>query len=360
MSQRPLTAHDDRPHEHGGEHGWTESVGFTFADPAIIGIVRATWDPAAQRAEADLLIRLEDGTLVRGSSRRSGVTPRETDLGGIVIDPTEPMQRWTLGLELTAIAFATREDGRMLPAGKSTPVHGSLSVRALAPADGFAARKQTITEQRFASIVSSGSFAQLIAAEGELKIGPRRLRLDALGVRTRTWGVREMDPNDARLVVAFDPGHALWFHRALLGDAEIAVAGSIGTITVPDQLDVHRNDDGTPRRLVLGGTSGDVLAALLAEPGETTDRLILRCRNGDREALGFAELAIRDLPAEPEPAVAAPATAEPEPELAAPAEPEPEPESEPEAAEPEPEPADAEPEPEPEAAGDEAAVDASS
>jgi len=295
MSDRPLTEHDDRPHEHGGEHGWTESVSFTFSDPAIIGIVRATWDPAAQHADADLLIRLEDGSLVRTAQRRNGVTPREPQIGGITITPIEPMQRWTLRFEVTGLIVATDAAGRMRASGRSVPVTGELEVRALGAADGFATRRQTITEQRFASIVSSGSFAQPIAAVGELRIGERRLRLDALGVRARSWGVREVDPGDARVQVAFDPTHAVWFERAILGDAEVAVAGSTGSIKVADQLDVQRADDGTPTKLILGGLSGEVVAALIAEPGEPSDRLVLRCRNGALEALGVAEIAVRDV-----------------------------------------------------------------
>lgn len=302
MSERPLTAHDDRPHEHGGEHGWTESISFSFADPAIIGVLRARWEPGEQQAHADLLLRLEDGTLVRAAERRSGVSPRETTIGGLSIEALEPMQRWTLTFEVTALS-GTARDGAIVAAGRSVAVSGSLEVRALGAADGFATRRQTITEQRFASIVSSGSFAQPIAATGELRVGQRRLRLDALGVRSRTWGVREADPNDARLHVAFDPTHAVWFERGILGDAEVAVAGSAGSIKVPDQLDVHRGADGAPTKLVLGGLSAEVLAVLPADPGEAADRLVLRCRNGNLDALGVAELAIRDAaPAEPEPA----------------------------------------------------------
>jgi hypothetical protein len=114
-------------------------------------------------------------------------------------------------------------------------------------------------------------------------------------VRSRTWGVREADPGDARLHVAFDPAHALWFERGILGDAEVVVGGSIGSIKVADQLDVQRDAAGKPVKVILGGLSGEVLAALLAGPGEPSDRLALRCRYGELEGLGFAEIAVRDV-----------------------------------------------------------------
>lgn len=311
MSDRPLTEHDDRAHEHGGEHGWTETLSLTFSDPAIIGALRLHWDPAERVWHGDVLIRLEDGTVVRAHERRSDAGARDTSVGGIDLETLEPMKHWKLRLDLKAFAAPTAAGILVRPGGKGADLKGQLEIRATGDADGFATRRQTITEQRFASIVSSGSFAQPIAATGELRVGERRLRLDAVGVRARTWGVREHDPSDARIHVAFDAEHALWFERGILGDAEVAVAGSIGSIKVADQLEVTRDDDGTPTKLVLGGLTCEVLAAMIAEPGEPSDRFVLRCRNGALEALGVAELAIRDVA--PVAAVGEPAQAAGEP-----------------------------------------------
>jgi hypothetical protein len=216
MSQRALTEHDDRAHEHGGEHGWTETVSLVFADPAIVGAVRWAWDPGERTIHADLLLRLEDGTVVRVHDRKLGAGPRETATESMTFDTETPMKSWKLKVDAPGLAASTQVDRKVPPGGKRIQVSGELELRAVATADGFASRRQTITEQRFASIVSSGSFAQPVTGTGEFKVGDRRLKLDVCGVRGRSWGVREADPADAKLHAAFDSDHALWFEKAFL------------------------------------------------------------------------------------------------------------------------------------------------
>lgn len=291
MNKRPLESHDDRPHEHGGEDGWIEQITIAFSDPAIVGAVRATWEPIERRAEADLLIRLEDGVMVRGSSRTKDVKAREEEVGGFFFSCSEHMSSWRLAVDLQGLMMAADGEGMM---GRSVPVTGAFELKAVGAADGFGVRRRIVTAQRFASIISSGAFSQPISMEGELLVGDRRLHLQANGVRSRCWGVPEPDPQDARLFVAFDDKHAAWFDRRVLGDTEVSLAGSIGAIKVPSKLEVQRNGEGQPQKLVLGGLSAEVIGQVPADgPGD--ERLIVRCRSGSLEALGIAEIAVRDI-----------------------------------------------------------------
>jgi hypothetical protein len=51
---------------------------------------------------------------------------------------------------------------------------------------------------------------------------------------------------------------------------------------------------GKPERLILGGLAADVLAVLPPEADEPRMRLAVRASLGDKEALGYAELAVSD------------------------------------------------------------------
>ena len=292
MSRRPLEIHDDRPHEHGGEEGWLEQLTFTFADPAIVGTVEATWNPIERRAEAELAIRLEDGVLVRASARENELRAREETVGGFVFACVEQMRVWRLTIDAQAILVSAKPDASMI--GRSVPVSATLELAALADADGFGARRRIVTPQRFASIISSGAFAQPVSVGGDLRIGDRKLRIDAHGIRARRWGVREPDPSDARLYVAFDESNAVWFERGVLGDTDIELGGALGPVKVPSKLAVTRGEGDRPSRLVLGGLAADVVGDLPMDGRFNAQRLFVRCRSGDLEALGVAETAIVD------------------------------------------------------------------
>lgn len=296
MTRRSLEVHDDRPHEHGGEDGWKEHLGFTFSDPAIIGSVRMSWEPIERKAEADLVIRLEDGVLARATARENEVKVREDSIGAFKVACPEQMRVWTLEFNLKGMLLASLNDASMM--GRSVPVTGTLEFVALADADGSAARRRIITAQRFASIISSGSFAQPMKVTGSLRIGDRRMKLDGNGIRTRSWGIREADPSDAQVLIAFDDEHAIWFEKRLLGDTEVDLAGSMGAIKVPSDLEVQRGEDGRATKLILGGTSAEVVGHIPAE-GSNDERLILRCRSGALEGLGIGELALQDPAEEP-------------------------------------------------------------
>lgn len=298
---RALDERDDRPHEHGGEEGWRESLTFVLSDPALIMVVRAGWDPQARRAMADVLMRLEDGVLVRAAFRADGVVTRETEIGDLRFSCEQRLREWsihckTLALMATSDTVLVGAVGRTQapPAmGQARTLSFDLVITALGDADGSATRRRVITDQRFASIVSSGHFDQAVMATGAIEIGDRRLKAEMVGVRSRTWGVREPDPGDARLLVGFDPGHAVWHERLVLSDASIQHTGLRGEGSLPERLQVT-DAEGQPARLVLGGLSAQVLAALAAEPDEPRQRLVVLASLGDHEALGYAELAVAD------------------------------------------------------------------
>ncbi|MFP5223993.1 MAG: hypothetical protein ACLGH3_00300 [Actinomycetota bacterium] len=298
---RSIDERDDRPHEHGGEDGWRESLTYVAADPAVMVVVRATWDPQARTAAGDLLIRLEDGVILRAAFREDRVQTRETSIGALTFGPTERLNSWQLSAETVALVTTpgTVLVGASATGTEASPAMGQakrcsveLSFEATGEAEGMATRRRVITDQRFASIVSSGHFDQPVRAAGEIRIGDRRLKADMHGLRTRTWGVREPDPNDARLLVGFEEGHAVWHERLVLSDATIQTTGCSKEGNFPDRLQV--SGEGTPERLLLGGLAAEVLAVLPPEADEPTTRLVVRATLGDKEALGYAELAVSD------------------------------------------------------------------
>lgn len=302
-SPRELDPRDDRSHEHGGEDGWRESLTFVLADPSIAIVVRGSWDPQSRRASGDVLMRLEDGVLVRAAFREEGVKTRETSIGDLRFECVERLATWSVAagtLALTGVADTAVVGGgtagtTSVPSmGQARRLEFELAIEAVGVADGEATRRQVITDQRFASIVSSGHFNQPIRGTGRISLGQRQLRVEMLGVRSRTWGVREPDPSDARLLVAFDETHAVWHERLVLSDATIARTGSLGEGTLPDTLAVKRHDEGAVSKVLLGGLAAEPLVALPADRDDPYERILARVHHGDREALGYLELAAND------------------------------------------------------------------
>jgi hypothetical protein len=298
---RAIDERDDRPHEHGGEDGWRESVTYVASDPSVLIVVRASWDPQARTATGDLLIRLEDGIILRAAFKEDGIQTRETSIGPLRFDCAERLQGWSVACETVALVTTpeTVLVGSSSTGTEASPAMGQakrctveLEFSAAGEADGVATRRRVITEQRFASIVSSGQFDQPVRAVGEIRVGERRLKADMQGLRTRTWGVLEPDPKDARLLVAFEDGHAVWHESLVLSDATIRTTRSSAEGSFPDQLRVSGSDK--PERLILGGLAADVLAVLPPEADEPRMRLAVRAILGDKEALGYAELAVSD------------------------------------------------------------------
>ena len=181
-----ITQADDRPHEHGGERGWQERLTFDLHDPVnnyFVAVVM-THMPGDRKADASVELKLPGGETAQSLHRAQNPKRAEHTVGRLAIDIEDPLKRLRLSCKDTALVLPGGEQR-----GVAAPLDLALEIEALGDADGTTDRKTEINDQRFMSVVSRGRFTQSIRASGTLKLGTNEIAFNAVGTRTRAWGI---------------------------------------------------------------------------------------------------------------------------------------------------------------------------
>lgn len=180
-----ITPADDRPHEHGGEHGWQERLVFELHDPVnnYYLTIAMTHVPGDRKGDASVELKLPGGETAQSLHRAQNPKRGEHTIGRLAIAIDDPLKRVRISCKDTALVLPAGEQR-----GVAAPLELDLEVEALGEADGTTDRRTEISDQRFMSVVSRGRFTQSIRASGTLKIGTNDVSFNAVGTRTRAWG----------------------------------------------------------------------------------------------------------------------------------------------------------------------------
>lgn len=288
---------DDGPHEHGGEAGWEETVGFRFFDPAsgCAGTARVTVRPSDALAEAALHLFVPGGQIAAVLARQKGPRRGATSAGGLSLELEEPLRRWRVRCADTALLMDTY--GR----GTAVPIALDLAFETWTEPEGFVARSTAVDALRFVNVVSSGWFEQAGSATGSLRLGTRDVPIAGAAFRERVWGrgfsLRE------RWAVAFGPDLVIARTRFVLEGERHDGRWQRGRgITGAVRTQLERADDGSaaiatlevPRddgRLEILGES---VATLAPSPDHPARAFLLAFSWDGRDALGLVEVGPED------------------------------------------------------------------
>lgn len=174
---------DEARHEAGAAHGWSESWYFDFADDAGTGgFVHLALRPGDRRAwywacfvEPDtgpVVVRDHEVGLPRGAA----LEIRAEGLWAECV-PETPWEHWSLGLEAFGVRLDDPFDAFRGELGERLPVGLDLSWEATVDA-----------HEPAGSGCGAAGYLQAGQVHGDVLVGPRRVGIDATGLRAHTWG----------------------------------------------------------------------------------------------------------------------------------------------------------------------------
>ena len=263
-------AADERAHSPGPESWWCETWHLDVATTDGIGVaVRLACAPALGVAWwwTHVLLPDQPGPIVVRDHEvglpRQGLEVRADGLWGELFCES-PFDHWTYGLEAFGVRLDDAADSLHGEIGERMPVGLDLEWEA----DATSSRPH-----EHAPSDSSGGYEQFGVVHGEVLIDRARLEIDAVGLRSHTWGPLRVDR----------PAYSAWAHS---GELSFSFTGSEGS-------DV----DGY---LVRPGARAAAITALRRETGRRPDGLPVIARyvidddlEIDAEVLGLSVVPLR-------------------------------------------------------------------
>jgi hypothetical protein len=301
---------DERPHEHGGEAGWSERLSFSFFDAAsgFGGIVRVDLRPGEQRADGTLSLFMPGGAIATVLARDQNRAPGGSSVARIQLDPVEALTKWWIRCKDVALIFPNASASGLPRAGERTGAASQIDLQLtfetwMQPA-GEAERVTKVDELNFVRTMSTGHFEQAGRLHGKVRVGPRQAALEATGVRDKTWG--PLDPTAQHssrwFAVAFGPALAFGVRAVSLGTRDLHSGWVMrdGDVRGLKSCRLESEYEGRvmrAARLAIVDDSGDSYELTsethsvipLQEGGARVHQAMVRYKLGDREALGLME-----------------------------------------------------------------------
>jgi len=301
---------DEKPHEHGGEPGWSERLSFCFfdADAGFGGIVRADLRPGEKRADASVSLFMPGGAIATVLAREQNRAPGGSSVARIQLDPVEALQKWWIRCKDVALIFPNASATGLPKAGERTGAAGQIDLQVTfetwMPPTGEVERVTKVDELNFVRTMSTGHFEQAGRFHGKVRVGARQAALEATGVRDKTWG--PIDPTAQHssrwFVVAFGPALAFGVRAVSLGLRDLQSGWVMREGTVRGLKSCHIESDYEGRmlrsaRLAITDDADDsyeltseTLTVLpMREGGARVHQAMTRYTLGDREAVGLVE-----------------------------------------------------------------------
>ncbi|MEX2557214.1 MAG: hypothetical protein WEB06_16495 [Actinomycetota bacterium] len=224
---------DDHPHPTGPEPAWSESYYFNFSDPTtgLAGFTRIGFRPNEGQADGNLFLFLPEGGAVAVMNREpTTANPEVVAVGGLKYERGFDLTRWVVECSGSAIAVEQASDldiaetrGRSA-GGRIVRVQIALSYVAFMPPFGTSGRtRRTEDADAAAKAVATGHFEQACRVKGVVKVGNRRLEVQGIGVRDKSWGPRDWSAvwGWRWFSIPFDRERALGVHSLILPGREV-------------------------------------------------------------------------------------------------------------------------------------------
>ncbi|MBU0492197.1 MAG: hypothetical protein KKA73_27810 [Chloroflexi bacterium] len=272
-----ITAQDEVYHQcDSPDPLWRESHYFNFYDPRcqIGAITTIGHKPNQGHSEAVLVLYLPGGTLL--VHKREAPASNEIDVGTLRYETTEPLAGWRLTFDGTALGVT--EPRRLASRWtqfkalfRRRRVRLDLRWQSLNPVFDYADHVAEIPDNR----VAARHYEQTGRYTGWLEIAGQRFKIDALGQRDHSWGIRDWHaPDQWRWFTAqFGPDFAVHGSRLVIGEqqGELGFVWRDGANHVVERLDIdteYEADGVTQRRVNLrlheaDGRATEVTAAVI-------------------------------------------------------------------------------------------------
>jgi hypothetical protein len=299
----------DMMHGFGNERDWNESYYFSLYDKDndILSFMRIGIKPNRRMKELFCFFIMPDGALIGKKEHEGYALFPSFSAGGLVFNIMRPEKLWRLSFngELMKLSGATKTP---------TAAFFDLVFETLNPV--FDYRECVSGEKEAASkSIASEHLEQFGKITGSLSIDGKEYKINGLGERDHSWGVREWNAPKmwAWLNCQFNEKCALNVTKLVIGDMEIDAGyffdGAANRPLVKVKLDTAYGKDGSPDSLSMrltdkGGKEYSVQAEVLKKavlPFQSPDGKTLsvmhetlgKYKMGDMTGYGIVEYLIK-------------------------------------------------------------------